>query len=113
MPYDEPEFEDPQELVGVVLPGDRETIREMASAFAEEFARLGFPYGRIIALFENGHYAGAHRALLALGRAETESLVGEAVARWGGFRVRTEDAQGSGDGGRSRLPLRVLGQGER
>ena len=42
MPYDEPEIDDPQELVGVELPGDDTVTREMAAAFADEFAQLGF-----------------------------------------------------------------------
>jgi hypothetical protein len=105
MPYDEPEFDDPQELVGVVLPGDLETVREMASAFAEEFARLGFPQERIAALFREPHYAGPHQALLVLGPAEIARIVGEAVAQWGGFRVTTVDAP--------RVHLRVLNKTER
>ena len=32
MPYHEPEFEDPQELVGIELPGDEGVTREMAEA---------------------------------------------------------------------------------
>ena len=42
MPYDDPEPDDPSMLVGIALPCDEATEREMAAAFADEFARIGF-----------------------------------------------------------------------
>ncbi len=42
MPYKDPDPKDPNMLVGVILPGDREAINEMAYVFAEEFARQGY-----------------------------------------------------------------------
>ena len=49
MPYDDPESDDPHELVGVELPGDETDTREMAAAFADEFAQLGFTREQILA----------------------------------------------------------------
>jgi hypothetical protein len=92
MPYGEPEPDDPQVLVGVSLEGDGESTREMAAAFADEFARMGFDAGRILALFRSPFYAGAHAALRLLGEAEIDRLVAESVAFWGGARVRVRDA---------------------
>ena len=93
MPYDDPEPDDPHELVGVELPGDRQSLRAMAEAFAEEFAALGFPEGRIRALFREPFYAGAHRALAALGEPEIDRIVSESVAVWGRLRVSVRDVR--------------------
>jgi hypothetical protein len=86
MPYDDPEVDDPQELVGVELPGDESVTREMAVAFAEEFAQLGFTRPQILALFRKAEYAGAHQAWRLLGENEIGQLVDESLAVWGRFR---------------------------
>jgi len=91
MPYDEADPQDPLLLVGVDLPGSREQQREMASVFAEEFARLGFGEERILGLFHNPFYTAAHRALADLGEEEIRALVGEVAAVWG--RVRMVDRE--------------------
>jgi hypothetical protein len=83
MPYDEPDPTDPQMLVGVLLPGDADTVREMAYVFAEEFARLGHSGEEIRRLFRNPFYAGAHGAYRALGEDAIAAIVGECVAVWG------------------------------
>jgi hypothetical protein len=83
MPYHEPEFDDPQELVGIELPGDEAVTREMAEAFADEFARLGFTRTQILALYRAAFYAGAHRAWQLLGEQEIARIVDESVAVWG------------------------------
>jgi hypothetical protein len=111
MPFDDPDFEDPQELVGVSLPGDEATTREMARAFAEEFLQLGFSEYRVLAIFRDRRYVGPHQAFSALGPAVIEQVVRAAAARWGVFRVRTEDAQAPPVRGRRRL--RVLDPGGR
>ena len=87
MPYDDPEGDDPHELVGVVLPGDEASTREMARAFAEEFVQLGWSRGQILGLFHDPAYAGAHGAREALGAEEIDRIVDEAVQLFGGFRV--------------------------
>jgi hypothetical protein len=87
MPYDAPDPTDPQVLVGVVLPGDRETMREMATVFAEEFARLGHTERQILGLFENPFYAGAHAALRALGEPAVRAIIRGAIDAWPAIRV--------------------------
>jgi hypothetical protein len=91
MPYHEPDPSDPNVLVGVSLPGDEETTREMAAAFAEEFALLGFDEERLMALFRRPHYEGAHRAYLLLGEPEIRGIVSEATKVFGRFRVVIHD----------------------
>ena len=92
MPYDEPEPDDPNVLVGISLPGDESTSREMATAFADEFARMGFTAGKILDIFRSSFYAGAHRAFLLLGESETRRLVDESVGFWGRVRHGVREA---------------------
>jgi hypothetical protein len=89
MPYDDPDPQDPMLLVGVGLEAGPEAQRDMAYAFAEEFARLGYDGRQILALFMNPFYAGAHGACRELGREEVQSIIAETTAVWG--RVRTVD----------------------
>jgi hypothetical protein len=79
----EPESDDPFELnaVGVDDP-DGTSLRAMAAAFAEEFLRLGFPPGRVLALFESPRYPLAHGALNALGLPAIRALVEDAARIW-------------------------------
>jgi len=83
MPYGDPDPADPQVLVGVGLPAEAETMREMAYVFAEEFARMGFDARRILRLFAHPFYAGAHRAYRALGEPAVSEIVEECVGVWG------------------------------
>ena len=85
MPYDDPEVDDPQELVGVELPGDEADTREMAEAFADEFAQLGFTRPQILGLFRRAEYTGAQRAWTLLGEEAVTRLVDESLAVWGRF----------------------------
>ena len=87
MPYDDPDPTDPNMLVGVEIPAGATSDLDMAYAFAEEFAKLGFSAERLLAVFRNPYYAGAHRAFLELGEDKIESIVREAVEAWGGFRI--------------------------
>jgi hypothetical protein len=89
MPYDDPDPQDPMMLVGVGLPSGPEAQREMAWAFAEEFARLGYDATQILALFRRPFYAGAFGAWRQLGEAEVRAIVRETTAVWG--RVRPVD----------------------
>jgi hypothetical protein len=91
MPYDDPEFDDPQELVGVELPGDEAVTREMAAAFADEFAQLGLTRAQILALYRKAEYAGAHRAWRLLGDEAVARLVDESLAVWGRVRCVVTD----------------------
>jgi hypothetical protein len=87
MPYDEADPNDPQMLVGVMLPGDPESMREMAVVFADEFARLGYTERQVLGLFESPFYAGAHAALRALGAPAVRAIVAEAIAAWPVVRI--------------------------
>ena len=92
MPYDEPDPNDPNVLVGVTMPGDRSSVREMAFTFAEEFAALGFDENRLLTLFQRPNYAGAHRAYEVLGEDEIRSIIRESLEVWGAFRIVTRDS---------------------
>ncbi len=94
MPYGEPDPEDPNLLVGVSVPGDIESIREMAAVFAEEFAALGYDEDRLIQMFRRPFHAGAHRALRLLGEPEIRRIVQESLRVWGRYRVVVRDHPG-------------------
>ncbi len=94
MPYDDPGPDDPNLLVGVILPAGEDSVSEMAYAFAEEFAALGFDEERLMTLFRRPFYAGAHRAFEALGEGRIREIVTECVEVWGRFRVVVRDAPG-------------------
>jgi len=83
MPYEDPDPDDPQELIGVELPGDASVTREMAAAFADEFAQLGLGRAQILALFRKAEYAGAHQAWRLLGDEEIGRMVNESLPVWG------------------------------
>ena len=91
MPYDDPEVDDPQELVGVELPGDETVTFEMAAAFADEFAQLGFTRPQILGLFRRAEYTGAHQAWTLLGEDAIATLVDESLAVWGRVRYVVTD----------------------
>lgn len=109
MPRKDPEGDDPHELVGVVLPGDEASTREMARAFAEEFVQLEWSREQIQGLFRNPAYGGAHGALQALGSKEIDRIIDEAVELFGGFRVTVTEPETESDvvGPKART-LRVL-----
>ncbi|MBI2368631.1 MAG: hypothetical protein HYV01_26975 [Deltaproteobacteria bacterium] len=93
MPYHDPDPTDPNMLVGVMLPADAESTRDMAYVFAEEFARMGHDRQQIIALFKNPYYGGAHGAYRALGEKETLAIIDECLNVWGSIRIRVQDVQ--------------------
>jgi hypothetical protein len=92
MPHDEADPQDPMELVGVEVPGSEESVRELAWAVAEEFARMGHSEARLLAMFSNPFFAAAHRARCVLGQAEVTGIVREACRAWGALRTRIVDA---------------------
>jgi hypothetical protein len=91
MPCDDPEVDDPQELIGIELPGDETVTFEMAAAFADEFAQLGFTRPQILGLFRRAEYSGAHQAWTLLGEEAIARLVDESLAVWGRFRCVVTD----------------------
>ena len=95
MPYNDPDPTDPSILIGVALPTDADATVDMAYVFAEEFARMGYDADRLMRLFKNPFYAGAHDAYRTLGDAAVRRIVGECVGAWGSLRVVEQD---SGDG---------------
>ena len=108
MPYEDPEPDDPQELVGVELPGDESVTREMAAAFADEFAQLGFSRAQILALYRTAEYTGAHQAWCLLGEDEVTRIVDESLAVWGRFAYVVTDCA---DDDRAPQPLRLYRRG--
>ncbi len=92
MPYEEPDFSDPNELVGVVLPAGAEAVRDMAYVFAEEFARMGQGEEAILDLFRSPFYAGPHQAYRALGPDAVRAIVRECVEVWGRAAGTVRDA---------------------
>jgi len=101
MPYDDPDPQDPMMLVGVELPADAVSQREMAYAFAEEFVRLGYSEHQILSLFREPFYAGAYRAYTCLGDKELAAIVKETVEVWGRMRLVDRET------GVRRVPFRV------
>ena len=86
MPHGEPDPTDPNVRVGVFLPAEAKTIREMVYVFAEEFARMGYDEARLLRVFRNPFYAGAHQAYRVLGEQAVSEIVRECVRVWGGMR---------------------------
>jgi len=114
MPHDDPEPDDPHLLVGVSLPGDEAATREMAAAFADEFAQMGFDRDRLLRLFSNPFYTGAHAARELLGDVEITRIVVESLRAYGGRACAILDAPTDDDepetpeGLRGKRKLRVL-----
>ena len=92
MPYDDPDPDDPSLLIGVELPAEEDTDLEMAYAFAEEFARMGFSEQQLWLLFHSPFYAGAYRALQKLGEDKIRSVIGETMEVWGRFRFAIHES---------------------
>ena len=90
----EVEEDDPFELNAIGIPDPSGTCtREMAACFAEEFLRLGFPPGRVLALFESPRYALAHQALQALGAHEIRGIVERLARVWSPSTARDPGAE--------------------
>ncbi len=73
------EAEDPLEIVGVVLdrPIDDAGLEAMARTFVEEFALMGWTGKRILGMFRQPFYGGAHSASERLGADRIAALVEE------------------------------------
>jgi hypothetical protein len=82
MPLLEPDDTDPMLLAGVVLPDAPGATEEMVRVYAEEFRRLGWDRGRILATFRMPYYASAHGAWRLLGEKAIAALVDEALEPW-------------------------------
>ncbi|HWP58606.1 MAG TPA: hypothetical protein VNL14_12015 [Candidatus Acidoferrales bacterium] len=97
MTYKEIEADDPMELIGVVLPATAEAMEEMAYAFAEEFAQMGYDADALLRLFRTPFYAGAHQAYRALGDEAIRKIIRECLAAWGGVVTRVRDSCSPGE----------------
>ena len=97
MPYDDPEADDPHVLVGVSLPADEAATREMAAAFPDEFAQLGFDRERLLQLFGSPFYAGANAARELLGDVEITRIVVESLRVYGGRQLLVVDTGEDGE----------------
>jgi len=75
------ESDDPLEMVGVFLPTAPEVdaTGEMARTFVEEFALMGFPAQRILRLFQNPFYAGAHLIYRQRGEDYVRAVIGRVL----------------------------------
>jgi hypothetical protein len=84
----------------------------MAAALADEFAQMGFDRERLLELFSDPFYAGAHAARRLLGEAEVARIVDESLRVYGGRHGAVKDDHGEGREGpgirRGRRVLRVL-----
>ena len=92
MPYNDPDPTDPSILIGVSLPTDADATTDMAYVFAEEFARMGYDAERLMGLFRNPFYGGAHAAYRRLGDGIVRRIVEECVEAWGSLRVVAQDS---------------------
>ena len=97
MPYDEAEPDDPHMLVGVSLPADEVATREMAAAFADEFAQMGFDRERLLQIFASPFYAGTHAARQLLGDAEITRIVVESLRVYAGRKLTVVDTGEDGE----------------
>ncbi len=72
---------DPLEIVGVVLdrPIDARGLEDMARTFIEEYALMGWIPKRILNMFRNPFYGGAHDAFEVLGERRIVELIEETV----------------------------------
>ena len=92
MPKQEPDAQDPMELVGVRLPvPDQAALTEMAECFAEEFIRLGHSSAAVLELFKSPFYGGPHEAYRQLG----EERIAEMINRYD--RIFRPTQHGFGD----------------
>jgi hypothetical protein len=71
------ESEDPFETVAVAIASAEDTTDEMARTFVEEFALLGLNAERLLSLFRNPFYAGAHMIYERRGEEFVRGLIRE------------------------------------
>lgn len=79
--------EDPLEIVGVVLdrPIDDRGLDDMARTFVEEYTLMGWSPKRILSIFRQPFYGGAHDAYERLGEERIVALIEETVGSWEGW----------------------------
>ena len=80
-PLENPAPDDPMEIVGVVLdrPIDDEGLDRMARTFVEEYTIMGWPPKRILGMFQQPFFGGAHVAYERLGEERIVELIEQAT----------------------------------
>lgn len=78
--------DDPFEMVAVTIPTAKDTTEAMARTFVEEFALMGFTAGRVMRLFKNPVYAGAHMVYQSRGEEFVRSLIEEVFGAGAGLK---------------------------
>ncbi len=71
------ESDDPFEFVAVRFPMERgvDADEVMARCFIEEYALIGTPRGKMLALFESEFFAGTHAILVRRGEAFVQRII--------------------------------------
>jgi hypothetical protein len=92
MPFQEPDPTDPALLVGVTLPASENAGTELAYAFAEEYAAMGFDAEWILQMFRAPLYTIAHNVHQKLGDEAIVRIVQECVNVYGRVRFVVQDA---------------------
>lgn len=83
MPKDEFDLQDPLELNGVALLTREDTTDSMCECFIEEFMRMGYGPGQILALFRNPYYLGMKLVFEKRGETFIRDQIAAVFARWG------------------------------
>jgi hypothetical protein len=76
------EKQDPMELMGMVMPGDENTLEEMAECFIDEYARLGWGERQIMALFVSPMFMATHRVYRTKGEDYVRDLIQKRLDIW-------------------------------
>ena len=73
--------DDPFHMIGVIVPTepDYDATAEMARALVEEFALLGFTPQRLLRLFQNPYYVGAHLIYRQRGEEFVRQIIGQVL----------------------------------
>ena len=82
MPFDEPEANDPMEMVGMVMPGEPGQLEAMAECIVEEYVRLGWDARRLMTLFVNPMFMATYRIYRQKGEAYVRELIDRTCAKW-------------------------------
>ena len=82
MPKNECDPQDPMERVGMCIATEQDTLIPMAECFIEELMWMGHSPERVLALFQDPHYAGPHLVLQRHGTAVVQRLIADTFAKW-------------------------------
>ena len=74
--------EDPQELTGIVMPGEAGQLEAMAECLVEEYVRLGWDEPRLLTLFVNPMFLATHRIYRQKGEEYVRNLIRTTCVKW-------------------------------